>query len=220
MTAFVFILVFLPLASLAASEPDWNNRYYEVHVYTEGDEDSATGTPPLGVTLEGYSRAISRITSEDSVDSIYVGAWTTEDELSVIGIAMALYSGDFTAEVDTFDFWYSFSYDNGGSTLYGHLRVRDVDTATTLYEDWLFFDKSYDSEVSSFWDHIEVPVTIGNNIEVVLSAGADAFSPEEGSLTLSYSTAVIPEPISSILFVTGGAVLAGRRYWKRKRQNT
>jgi len=30
---------------------------------------------------------------------------------------------------------------------------------------------------------------------------------------------VTPEPVSSILFVTGGVVLVGKRYWK-KRKNT
>jgi hypothetical protein len=38
--------------------------------------------------------------------------------------------------------------------------------------------------------------------------------PEVNSTTLNYTAAVVPEPISSILFVTGGAMLGGRRLLK------
>lgn len=42
----------------------------------------------------------------------------------------------------------------------------------------------------------------------------DPFSRGNGG---SVTIAVVPEPVSTFLFLSGGAVLAGRRYWRRKR---
>ena len=55
-------------------------------------------------------------------------------------------------------------------------------------------------------------LAINNNGWIVGSAGT---STGEVHMVLWQPT-VIPEPISSFLFVTGGAVLAGRRYLRRK----
>ncbi|MCD4780073.1 MAG: PEP-CTERM sorting domain-containing protein [Candidatus Omnitrophica bacterium] len=68
---------------------------------------------------------------------------------------------------------------------------------------------------------ISVPVQVGDNISVILELSEDAraeFASEAGNntLTLNYSMAVAPEPISTVLFLAGGATFGFGAY-RRKR---
>jgi hypothetical protein len=57
----------------------------------------------------------------------------------------------------------------------------------------------------------------GELFSVNLTTGAQSYIGDTGINDYTRALVVTPEPISSILFITGGATLGLRRFWKRKR---
>jgi hypothetical protein len=80
-----------------------------------------------------------------------------------------------------------------------------------------------DISLSDGSNNISIAVPDGDNIEVFFGVQAISDPPPykvgaTRNAALTFSAAVVPEPISSILFITGGTLLAGRRYIKRNKK--
>jgi len=129
-------------------------------------------------------------------------------------IAYSYFQGQYTATSTTFQFnytlrnfgpnpdgWYDGVYDPYGSFSFG-ITVEDLTDSTILYSG-LPTDTS---------DTISVSTPIGNDINVFVYM---EFS-MTGNAWLDHSTAVVPEPVSTTLFLVGSATL-GFRQWRKKR---
>ena len=87
---------------------------------------------------------------------------------------------------------------------------------TADYVDAFTYDQSYDiqpgNSVNGFRLTIDYQVS-----NVLYTAYFTDHEIPETFYESSGTTAIVPEPISSILFLTGGTFLAGRRFTKRKK---
>jgi hypothetical protein len=177
-------------------------------------------TNPVHLLIKSWGDAVSNVSSS----TFYVSA-DTQSYASTDGHAHAIasFTGSFSASDPYFEFSYDLStayskYDFGTPTSYvpsydGWLTVESITSGTTLL----------DTSLSAGTDSVLVALPAGHDINV--SFGIEAFSDYPAyyrggatrEATLSFNTSVVPEPISSILFIAGGTLLAGRRYIRKDR---
>ena len=233
-----FLLILPVMASAAVP---WSTETYRAYAYAQtvwkcmsgsqwvpcsnhGEGEQETFGPPLPISAilyDEYNRSQSNITGTQMtiVDYNELDA----SSYSITSASSAEFSGSFTAVDPIFQFTYAYDYraKKGDDKFY--ITVYDATDSVSLYDYTLILPDAYGATPASYSDLLNINVQSGHVINVNFGIMGKSyaeyypFSPYDSTtINLTYSMAVAPEPISSILFVTGGTLLAGRRFIRRK----
>lgn len=207
-------LLCVPFIGAAKAIP-WSTEQYTA----TANSNVQYGPPlPISVSFSG-SGFLSQNTSDSTITSTYMDVSAHSHNLDYTVGGTAEFMGTYIAS--SFAPLFQFTYDGYFTSVvpgfisehYAWLTVTDQTASTVLYENnSLTLDNALHT--------INVATLSGHEISVNFGAQVTAsrdFSDQFEDVRLNYSMAVAPEPISSILFVTGGTLLAGRRYLRRKK---
>lgn len=220
LTTVVVVSVFM-LSSMAFAEAiSWTTQQYRAYAdvaYPSEESyaiDEKFGPPlPLSAQAEIWSiRAFSNV-SDSTISAGFIDLVTAGLDYAR---ATGSFSGTYNAVFPYFQFYYDYTLSQYISL---SLNVTDSTTGASLY-DWSISGAIYPNVLQDT-DTIYVATPVGHDISTALSVNAikGITPPATFSGNVSYGmAAVVPEPISSILFVTGGALLAGRRFLRRKKK--
>jgi len=209
----VLTLLLFPLSVSAAPVP-WDNTFYLVSATKA--ECSVEFCDPSGVSSDSASGPTLPLAAY--VEHLGVGDYAMSEMTTTtitmgynnnfVGSRRSYYGfefvGDYIANNELFVFYNEWGIESGG---WNRLTIEDVTTSTVLFNDTYSGLQEY---------YISTPV--GDRISVSVDYGSgERCCNGEFLSTRAYSMSVVPEPISSLLFVTGGTLLACRRYWKKRK---
>ena len=205
----MLILLLLPVIASASTVP-WISETYTAYACAStdspaGSEEGCYGSfesyvygPPLPISnseTTQYSGGNSSITNSDMTVYSHQG-WADER-----AVGMAEFSGTYIA---TSEYYFLFTYELSGNSD-AWLTVTD-ETSGTILGDYTLQQTSSPLKIGIYTTHDHL---------IAVDFGIEAINGYGRSGTLSYSTAVAPEPISSTLFIVGGATLGFRRFRKK-----
>ena len=209
----ITVTLLLPTLSIGASVP-WSTEQYTATangVIQNGPSlplsatylDCVVTDPSSGQEACAYSM------SEITLTNMFVTAGRDWG-----GNATASFLGTFRADMPYFNFYYNLVDDQHNDSIFS-MEIFDVTTSSTLSFSTL------GSNAGSGNFLIDTPVDHDIRVNFSLNTNNNWYPewPNETGASLNYSmsTNLVPEPISSILFITGGTLLAGRRFTKRKK---
>ena len=98
----------------------------------------------------------------------------------------------------------------------------ESDRSFLSFETWITKSVSFNDPLEwtlvSGTASFDSVVANANGLFINMGTTTNVVGPESRVDNIKIYSAIVPEPISSILFVTGGTLLAGRRYIKRKKK--
>ncbi len=217
----IIILLLVPVTAFANAVP-WTSETYTAFACASNDHLPGPPNPDASCygSYETYSYGpplpISAIISftEETAHPTRGSANITSSDMSVyahshhsdqLAASSAEFSGTFIAIDAPFLFTYELAL-NANELNDAWLTVTDQTSGSILAD--------YTLQVTSNPTLISVGTPDNHVISVDFGVETAGFL---GSSTLNYATAIAPEPISSILFVTGGTLLVGRRFLKKKK---
>jgi hypothetical protein len=184
--------------------------------------------------------------SEITTSTMSVAAWTNNISPQVPlqsgarASAWSSFTGEFTATQPVFQLDYDFTWDMTVETndplsisydeVFSWIVVTDLTDGNNILDAEFFYRDVFafgtggaDSESGSLSDTLLVNIPVGHAIEVkygiqqgaidILGAGTAS-----SEFDANFSASVVPEPISSTLFIVGGTFLVGRRFIRRRKK--